>query len=239
MKPSANQHFAPANTQKLIDELTVFAKQLYKVRKDVTEKLATSKSESPDEGEYLETILQKITQLQKNASNTIQESYVKTQNLQSALRLIENDLSIDSSKWIYWKSNCPICLRKIRIDSDSNVDSFQTVPCCYNLFHSSCLNAHFKSSNSASKSCPLCRKTDIDWHPFYKHGTNTTPDKFKHTFETMTHKAFNNNFDHLGNSKFREAFQHWSNFKTQSIKEQVEDLVDQKLLEFKAQLKMD
>ena len=243
MTPTNDHHLAPANTQKLIDELTVFAKQLYKIRCDVTKKLSESKSEStPDEGEYLfhlETVLQKITQLQKNASNSIQESYVKTQHLQSALRVIENDLSSDPSKWIYWKSDCPICLRKIRINSDLNVDSFQTVPCCHNLFHSSCLETHFKSNTCSSKSCPLCRKADIDWHPFYKHGTNTTPDKFKRTFETMTHKAFINNFDHLGNSKFREAFQHWSNFKTRSIKEQVEDLVDQKLLEFKAQLKMD
>ena len=214
-----DKQMAPANTQKFIQELTGFSKQLYSVRTDITTKLSQSDTDESEYLTHLESLLQKITQLQKNASHSVQESSVKIQQLQCKLLLIEKELSSDVSTWTYWKSECPICLRKIRIDPDPNTNQYQTVPCCHNLFHSSCLNTHYKSTTSNNKSCPLCRKPDIDWHPFYEFGTGITPDKFKHTFETMTHETFLNNFDHLGNNKFREAFQQWSTYKTKSIKD--------------------
>ena len=248
---------APSNITLLLKELENFGVSMYQSRKAILGRLSEDETVSDISDElvqekqyHLEQLQTKLSTIQKQSSNLVQEMIAEVNKFNLKLNYITDELAQDLNQWEYWKEECPICIRRIRIgqagsktclDAPSKIKTnepswknFQTTPCCLKLFHSSCLASHYREKRPTT--CPICRTEAINFHPLYSYGTNQTPDTYKKFFSAMTNEQFQREFQNLSNQQFRDAFDSWSKINRRNMPQQIATIIEQKIVQIKAQL---
>ena len=238
MEPA--KKIAPSNIHNLLQNLESFGTQMFQLRESINHKLETHSAQLDatdcnslqfEQQYHYEQLQIRHSSLQRQSMNLIQETIAEMITLQTKLSDIESELTQDLSKWKFWDEECPICMRRIRLETGKN---YQTMPCCMKLFHTSCLNSHYRERKPTT--CPSCRHEAINYHPLYKYGTNNTPVNFRKYFASLTNEQFKREFQSLSSHQFREAFDSWSNITQRNLPQRITDIVERQITQFKAQL---